>query len=479
MTVQIANTVSMTVTYSSRQSSGAASESFESFLETGGLKSTDVQRTESQSSVSEKQKGGEIDAQETAGKTSANAAEDEMTSGNVKETVDSTETDVTVTNQEVTEVELPEEKELTEDILAEILSVLNEFVSVLQNELQITEQQLSDVAGEIQFGLTDFFDADRMKELFLHVNQVEASELLTDENLYKSLELLQNTLSEVLENSELYQLLQQDGFEPEQFDMSAFASQISEFALEKAMPEAIVETVETVETVIEFDNEWLKLDNAGSETVQTSATGTGANMVDVISEKEGGTDGDTMNQSFDSERGQEQAGLFLQKLVSAAVKESATESIQNVSAGFELYDIASQIIDQVKLQIRPDNAKMEIQLNPEHLGKVELEVSSKNGELSARLNVQNDLVKEAVESQMQILRDTLEAQGLKVENIEVTVAEFGFRFQDEQGSAEQFQQEQHRRNSLQFDETDSEEQSFSDVSEVMKELNGNSVDYVA
>lgn len=470
MTVQIANTVSMTFTYSSRQSSGAASESFESFLETGGVKSTDVERTEPQTSVSEKQKEKGIDAQAT---TPANAAKDEMTSGKVKETVDSTETDVTVTNQEVTDAALPEEKELTEDILAEILSVLNEFVSVLQNELQMTEQQLSDVAGEIQFGLTDFFDADRMKELFLHVNHVEASELLTDENLYKSLEQLQNTLSEVLENSELYQLLQQEGFEPEQFDMSAFASQISEFVLEKTTPEAIVETVETV---IEFDNEWLKLDNAGSETVQTSATDAGANTVDVISEKEGGTDGDTMNHS---EQGQEQAGLFLQKLVSAAVKESATEGIQNVSAGFELYDIASQIIDQVKLQIRPNNAKMEIQLNPEHLGKVELEVSSKNGELSARLNVQNDQVKEAVESQIQVLRDTLEAQGLKVDNIEVTVAEFGFRFQDEQGSAEQFQQEQRRRNSFQFDENDNEDQSFSDVSEVMKELNGNSVDYVA
>ncbi len=470
MTVQIANTVSMTVTYCSRQSSGAASESFESFLETGGAKSTDVQRTEPQTSGSEKQKGKGIDAQAT---TPANATKDEMTSGKVKETVDSTETDATVTNQEVTDAALTEEKELTEDILAEILSVLNEFVSVLQSELQITEQQLSDVTGEIQFGLTDFFDADRMKELFLHVNQVEASELLTDENLYKSLELLQNTLTEVLENSELYQLLQQEGFEPEQFDMSAFTSQISEFVLEKTTPEAIVETVETV---IEFDNEWLKLDNAGSETVLTSATDAGANTVDVISEKEGGTDGDTMNHS---EQGQEQASLFLQKLVSSAVKESATESIQNVSAGFELYDIASQIIDQVKLQIRPDNAKMEIQLNPEHLGKVELEVSSKNGELSARLNVQNDQVKEAVESQMQVLRDTLEAQGLKVENIEVTVAEFGFRFQDEQGSAEQFQQEQRRRNSFQFDENDNEEQSFSDVSEVMKELNGNSVDYVA
>jgi len=476
MTVQIANAVSMTFSCNSRQSCGVASESFESFLETGNPKSTDVQRTEPQAPVSEKQSEKTVDKQEIVSENSTDVPKSESTSS--EESIGSKETDAALTNPEIADVELPEEKELTEDILAEILSILNEFVSVLQNELQITEQQLSDVAAEIQFGLTDFFDADRMKELFLHVNHVEASELLTDESLYKSLEQLQSTLSEALENSELYQLLQQEGFEPEQFDVSAFVTQISEFVFEKAMPEDVVETVETIETVIEFDNEWLKPDNAGQKIIQVSATEDGTNTVDVISENESGTDGDMMNQFSSPERGQEQAGLFLQKLVSA-VKETVTESIQSASTGFELYDIASQIIEQVKLQIRPDNAKMEIQLNPEHLGKVELEVSTKNGELSARLNVQNDQVKEAVESQMQVLRDTLEAQGLKVENIEVTVAEFGFRFQDEQGNAQQFQQEQHRRNSLQFDETDSEEQSFSDVSEVMKELNGNSVDYVA
>jgi len=469
MTVQSINMVSVTYTYSSRQSSGATSESFESFLETGSTKSTEVQKNEPHTVLSKEETTGN---QESVNENSTDVAKGEPTSCKVKDNIENNATDATATSQEGTGVELPQEKELTEDILAEILSVLNEFVSVLQNELQISEQQLSDVADEIQFGLTDFFDADRMKELFLHVNQVDASELLTDENLYKSLEQLQNNLSEVLENSELYQLLQQEGFAPEQFEVSVYTTQISEFVIENTIPEDIVETV------IEFNNEWFKSDNASSEMIQTSETDAGTSTVTATSENEGRTDDDMMNQSFDSERGQEQAGLFLQKLVSA-VKETVSENIQKTAAGFELYDIASQIIDQVKLQIRPDNAKMEIQLTPEHLGKVELEVSSKNGELSAKLNVQNDQVKEAVESQMQVLRDTLEAQGLKVENIEVTVAEFGFRFQDEQGSAEQFQQEQHRRNSLQFDENDNEEHSFSDVSEVMKELNGNSVDYVA
>ena len=161
------------------------------------------------------------------------------------------------------------------------------------------------------------------------------------------------------------------------------------------------------------------------------------------------------------------------------MKDASADRIQNVQNGFELHDIAAQIIEQVKIHIRPENTRMEIQLNPEQLGRVELEISSKNGELSAKMNVQNDQVKEAVESQMQVLRETLEAQGLKVENIEVTVAEFGFRFQDEQGSAQQFQQRQ-RRSTIDLDDAaETEEVSFSDVSEVMKELNGNSVDYVA
>ena len=221
----------------------------------------------------------------------------------------------------------------------------------------------------------------------------------------------------------------------------------------------------------------LQLRNSEADYITTAES-----LADEVSEgienDDTGFDQREQQGAFESDNRFEQATMFLQKLVSSA-KTTDVEGIQQLNGDFELYDIARQIIDQVKIQIRPDNTRMELQLNPEHLGKVELEITSKNGELSARLNVQNDHVKEAVESQMQVLRETLEIQGLKVENIEVTVAEFGFRFQDESAGTEQQQQRQRRNGQVAFDEAEVEETSFSDVSEVMKEMNGNSVDYVA
>jgi len=67
-----------------------------------------------------------------------------------------------------------------------------------------------------------------------------------------------------------------------------------------------------------------------------------------------------------------------------------------------------------------------LQLNPEHLGKVNLSLQSKDGAMTAQFVVQNELTKEAIESQIFTLKETLEHQGIKVETIEVTVANYGF-----------------------------------------------------
>lgn len=453
------------VKVSEKSVNSVTEQSFDSFLETEGTGKSVVKSENKpvRDSVSQNSKDT-VEMNET--KQIAESSEKLPA-----EQLDNAEADVVVKESSGLPDEMKtEEQTLPDNVLAEILGVLNEFVQVLQNEFQVEEQQLLDSAAAIQFGVTDFFDSERIKELFLQVNGAEASELLTDENLYKSLEDIQDMLSELLENSELYRTLEQEGFSPDEFDVAVFENQIRAFI--DGVPE---ENTQTVELVINFDENL-------SETEDTVKVMSQNSENDVLSEEivqgdENGFENDEQNSS-ESNQGGEQAGLFLQKLVSV-VKDASADRIQNVQNGFELHDIATQIIEQVKIHIRPENTRMEIQLNPEQLGRVELEISSKNGELSAKMNVQNDQVKEAVESQMQVLRETLEAQGLKVENIEVTVAEFGFRFQDEQGSAQQFQQRQ-RRSTIDLDDAaETEEVSFSDVSEVMKELNGNSVDYVA
>ena len=381
-------------------------------------------------------------------------------------------TDVSV---ETTVSEAPETEQLPEDVLAKILSVLNEIVTVFQNAFQDGEQQLLDSAEAIQFEMMEFFDPERVKELFLQVQGLEPEELLTSEELYQALEQLQSDITDIIDDSDLEQMFLQDGYTLEQFESVAFKEQIVEYVNKTASVSD--DFAQLKEVVIDFDQE---SDRTVHETDNISDIET-AEVFDVTSESVSETYTEFTSEDHgesQSEQRFDQATMFLQKLVSVA-KTAEAGGVREVSDGIDLYDIGRQIIDQVKLQIRPENTTMEIQLNPEHLGKVELEITSKNGELSARLSVQNDHVKEAVESQMQVLRETLEVQGLKVENIEVTVAEFGFRFQDEGTGGERQQQRQRKTGGIVLDDADTEGTSFSDVSEVMKEMNGNSVDYVA
>ncbi len=128
--------------------------------------------------------------------------------------------------------------------------------------------------------------------------------------------------------------------------------------------------------------------------------------------------------------------------------------------------------------IRPEQTSMEMQLNPEHLGKVNLNITSKNGVMTAQFLTQTQVAKEAIESQVQILRETLEQQGLKVEAIEVNVSEYAFQKNGESAEKESQQQEKSkRRQILHIDDTTAQEEQ--EQIEQVVDLTGSNVNYTA
>ena len=78
------------------------------------------------------------------------------------------------------------------------------------------------------------------------------------------------------------------------------------------------------------------------------------------------------------------------------------------------------------INIRQNISSIEMQLNPENLGKVILHIESKAGVITAQFTAQNATVKQAIESQMASLRANLEEQGVKVEKVEVEVSTRAF-----------------------------------------------------
>ena len=163
------------------------------------------------------------------------------------------------------------------------------------------------------------------------------------------------------------------------------------------------------------------------------------------------------------------------------------ETVQTVQTTYvDVQDILRQVSEFTRVTVTRNISTIEMQLNPEHLGKLFMQLSSKEGVITAQLVAQNEAVRQALESQMNVLKENMNEQGMKVEAVEVTVASHEFEEQFQNGQQMDSQQEEHRgrsqRRFLNVEQLDeragqlSEEDSL--AAKIMVE-NGNSMDMTA
>ena len=97
-----------------------------------------------------------------------------------------------------------------------------------------------------------------------------------------------------------------------------------------------------------------------------------------------------------------------------------------VQTRIDVEDIMRQVSQMTRVMVTQAESSIEMQLNPANLGKVYLQVVSREGVVTAQLAAQNEAVKEALENQVAILKENMNQQGIKVEAIEVTIASHEF-----------------------------------------------------
>ena len=100
-----------------------------------------------------------------------------------------------------------------------------------------------------------------------------------------------------------------------------------------------------------------------------------------------------------------------------------TERQPDVPAGRDVQDdfqVARQIVEQARLIRRGENTQMVIKLHPDHLGELTLKVSvSANGAVNASFHSDNAQVRTIIENSLVQLKQELNNQGLKVDNVDV------------------------------------------------------------
>lgn len=126
----------------------------------------------------------------------------------------------------------------------------------------------------------------------------------------------------------------------------------------------------------------------------------------------------------------------------------------------ETYNVPQQIVEQAKLLQRGTDSQMIIKLNPEHLGQLSFKVSvNGNGGVTATFHTDNAQVRAILETTMTQLKQQLDEQGIKVDNVEVHTGLPDGQLPQDQGQQGFYQQQGQQVRSQQADLQDFEESS--------------------
>ncbi len=319
------------------------------------------------------------------------------------------------------------------EMMTQMVAMLQEFFGLSDEELiDVMEQlgmQLQDMLFQVQNNTIVLVDTSAIQKFVLGVHGIEdTAAILTNDTLNQEIGQLTEELTNILAEG--------FGVKPEQIAdlpkdlMLNFAEQMQQ----------------AVQSVTESEPEQLPQDAKGLESMPVI-------VEEELQQNEGGEDDslgytkEGMTNSSESalpstELHEQAAATFTDKLSQALEKVSNVEELSELRT---MTRIVEQVVRQVKIRVMPMTTSMEMQLNPASLGRVNLTVATTGGIATATMVVENQMAKNALESQMITLKETFAEQGLKVEEVEVTVAEFGLKKENQEQQETGKNRKQNRR----------------------------------
>lgn len=362
-----------------------------------------------------------------------------------------------------------------------------EMVKEVADKLGVSEEEVAEAMEMLGFGMTAILDADNLTQLVLILSGEESSlALLTNEGLYGTMQELLQGLGNVqadlatelgITQEELAQLISENATQQQVSDMQTDENEgLSLLEQTDGKEEAKI----TVSVQQGDDTVTLRTDEKGNvvqvEGVTTQKEGQGKEQ-----------SGQEKGKQNDLQEGAAAGNPVLDNLLQNKVQSPEVSFEQTVlSSAPDTNEIMDQILDYMKIQLKPGMDQLTMQLHPESLGSLQVQITSKGGEVTAQFKVQDETVKAAIESQVAELKETLKNQGVKVEAVEVTVESHGFESnlwqgqgRDESASYQNERRGPRRINLKELEGLDELTEEEDKLAAEMMEANGNTVDYTA
>ena len=376
----------------------------------------------------------------------------------------------------------------TKQAMEEVEKSGEELVRDIAEEMDVTPEEVEQAMEVLGLTAIQLFDVDNLKQLLLTISgSTDELSLVTDETLYGQLQ----DLTAAVEGS-LAELQEELGMSEE--ELNALVEQMisgnGESEMQDATPaqEADLEGMKDYTVTVRKDGETVQVkvtvdDASGSKSVQEEVTDT------PKAEVQTGHKTRERNASADSGRGEgsQTGNAFMQTFDKAMEVNETPEPVDTGYQSVRTEDIMNQIMDYMKINLKAEVQEMELQLHPASLGTVGVQIVAKEGAITAQFTTQNETVRAVIETQLIQLKEQFEEQGIKVDAVEVTVAnhEYGQQFSQENENADQKQGKAAkgtRRINLEEIDEDADPMEMEDSERIaveMMQASGNTVDYTA
>ena len=367
----------------------------------------------------------------------------------------------------------PLDEEVKESIASEVEEVVTDAIAKIAEEFDMDPEEIIETIEKMGLAITDILIPENLTQVVLEVaGETEPMALVTDENLNNFVNDLNVEINEAIENLAAANNISKDEVieTAAETNTPAFAEVIEETAKEEDNPIKV-----TFEVKKDEKSEVKKEDRNESKAEVTKET---------YEAPKAPTTRSSEKKSSEQGHGEDKGNILLENIANK-VTETVNEATGERITYTEVRQVMNQVIESIHVSVKPETSDIEMLLNPESLGTVNVHLSSKEGTVTAQFTTQNEQVKAILEDQMIELKETFEAKGVKVDNIEVQVQTNAFA-QEYENSRERNNQDEERTNRRArrinlnaLEEMPEELTEEEAISVSMMEANGSTVDYMA
>lgn len=358
------------------------------------------------------------------------------------------------------------------------VSTVSQMVVQISEILGISPEQMVDAMSEAQLTPEDLLTTEGMTELIMEVKNLDSAVgIILDSDIHNQFKEAMEFINE--NGAQLTEELANGNPKDFQSIKDSLKVEVNQMLQNTEGNAEIAEDLNGIkDTFAEENNDSQDMKNSLNLSQKENVDNSQRNQMENPQTGQEGTEGKEHQTTTEGDGKAiniipNQSGSY--QSVVDGITGALSERYDSVTAD----NIIRQITDNIKATTGNNITSLELSLNPESLGKVNIQIISKDGAVTAQISAETEAARHAIESQVASLKETLNNQNIKVDAVEVMVGTKNFEQEKESDNNESKQQNRRRVSRRINIEDFMDEQEEQEEDEILMKVEGNTISYSA